>query len=178
MPADARRRVRRARSIPAAIVALIVVAPYAVAYALNRETLGERLDRDILLYSATLTNYLATPAAQRVHGGWSAPFGQSERFLFPGVLAIVLAVVGVLMRSIAGASRSSRSASIGFVISLGLNSPFYELLRAVVLPYRGLRAPARASILVYLALAALGAFGWARLMRGRSKPRDDDRDRS
>jgi len=59
--------------------------------------------------------------------------------------------------------------AIGFIISLGLNSPLYELLRAVAVPYRGLRAPARASILVYLALAALGAYGWARVMRGRSK---------
>ena len=39
----------------------------------------------------------------------------------------------------------------------------------MVLPYRGLRAPARASILVFMALAALGAYGWTRLVRGRSK---------
>ncbi len=58
---------------------------------------------------------------------------------------------------------------VGFMISLGLNSPFYEPLRAVFFPYRGLRAPARASILLYLALAALAAFGWARLMRHRSR---------
>jgi hypothetical protein len=58
---------------------------------------------------------------------------------------------------------------IGFVISLGLNSPLYEPLRALVFPYRGLRAPSRASILVFLALAALAAYGWTRLMRGRSK---------
>jgi hypothetical protein len=94
MPADTRMRVIRA-TIPAAIVAAIVVAPYGYAYALNRETLGERVDADIQLYSATLANYLATTPANVIHGGWSARFGQSERFLFPGVLTIVLAVLGL-----------------------------------------------------------------------------------
>ena len=40
------------------------------------------------LYSATLANYLATTPANVIHGGWSAQFGQAERYLFPGVLAI------------------------------------------------------------------------------------------
>src|SRR6185436_19492118 len=57
----------------------------------------------------------------------------------------------------------------GFVISLGLNTPAYDVLRVLLFPYRGLRAPARASMLVYLTLAALCACGWTRLMRGRSK---------
>ena len=59
----------------------------------------------------------------------------------------------------------------GFVISLGLNTPLYEPLRSVLFIYRGLRAPARASILVFLALAALAAFGWARLERRLSSAR-------
>jgi hypothetical protein len=49
-----------------------------------------------------------------------------------------------------------------------LNTPFYGALRAVFFAYRGLRAPARASILLFMALSALAAYGWARLMRGRS----------
>ena len=53
MPADARRRVSRV-TIPAAIVGLFVVAPYGYAYTLNRMTLGDRLESDIRLYSATL----------------------------------------------------------------------------------------------------------------------------
>ena len=155
--------------VPAAIVALIAVSPYAVAYGLNRASLGERLDRDILLYSATLANYLATPDTNVVHGWWSRPLGQSERLLFPGVIAIALGSIGLLTidrRRIAlvviGLS--------GFLLSLGLNTPLYDVLRLVVLPYRGLRAPARASILVFLALAALAAFGWSRLVRNRPRP--------
>ena len=103
-----------------------------------------------------------------MHGDWSAPFGQSERFLFPGVLAIALAGFGLYAIDRRRVTIVAIGV-IGFVISLGLNTPFYELLRALVFPYRGLRAPARASILVFMALAALGAYGWTRLMRGRSK---------
>jgi hypothetical protein len=165
-PADARGRIVRA-TLPAALVALAAVAPYGFAYAQNRATLGERLDKDIHLYSATLSNYLATTAANTIHGGWSAPFGQSERFLFPGVIAIVMAGLGFTMFDRRRVTIAALGA-IGFVISLGLNAPFYEPLRAVFFPYRGLRAPARAAILLYLALAALAAYGWSRLMRGRS----------
>jgi hypothetical protein len=151
---------------PAAIVAAIAVSPYAIAYAQNRATLGERLDSDILLYSATAENYLATPQANVVHGWWSAEFGQQERRLFPGVVAIALALAGL-----AAVDRRRLTllmiAVIGYVISLGLHSPLYETIRAVFFPYRGLRAPARASILVFLAIAALAAFGWARLIGGR-----------
>jgi hypothetical protein len=167
LPSDRRNAIVRA-AIPAAIVAAIVVAPYAYAYALNRATLGERLVSDIRLYSATVSNYLATTDANAIHGGWSAPFGQPERFLFPGVLTIALAIAGALSIDRRRASLLAIGA-IGFVISLGLNTPLYEMLRTVLFPYRGLRAPARASILVFLALAALGAYGWSRLMRGRSR---------
>jgi hypothetical protein len=45
----------------AAIVAAIVVLPYLAVYVMNRSSLGERQTKDILLYSATLWNYLATP---------------------------------------------------------------------------------------------------------------------
>ena len=71
LPADKRTSLLREIG-PAAVAALLLVAPYGYAYALNRATLGERLDRDILLYSATLWNYLATTPANVVHGEWSS----------------------------------------------------------------------------------------------------------
>jgi hypothetical protein len=167
LPSDHRARLVR-KVPPSMIVAVVAVAPYAYAYALNRATLGERLDVDVMRYSATLSNYLATTEANVIHGEWSARFGQPERFLFPGVLALLLAAAGVLSLDRRRVSLITIG-TIGLVISLGLNTPFYEPLRAMLFPYRGLRAPARASILVFLALAALGAYGWARVMRGRSR---------
>jgi hypothetical protein len=166
--APAARQVFVRAIVPAAIVALVAVSPYAVAYGLNRASLGERLDRDILLYSATLRNYLAAPEGNVIYGPWSRPFGQPERLLFPGVVAVALAIAGLWRMDRQRVTLLVLGVT-GFIISLGLNSPFYDLLRAVLLPYRGLRAPARASILLYLAIAALAAFGWARLMRDRPR---------
>ena len=54
---------------------------------------------------------------------------------------------------------------VGFIISLGLNTPIYSALGSVLFIYNGLRAPARASILVFLAVAGLVAYGWSRLER-------------
>jgi len=163
--ADTRKRFFLAIA-PAAFAAAVIVAPYALAYVLNRETLGERLDRDVRLYSATFENYFATSEFNTLYG-WTRQFGQPERLLFPGAIALILAGIGLsrfdrqrITLAIVGVT--------GFIISLGLNSIFYEPLRAVVLAYRGLRAPARASILFFLAISALAAFGFARLMRGRS----------
>lgn len=167
MPADARVRVIRV-TVPAAIIGLLVVSPYAAAYAINRDSVGERVESDIHLYSATLQNYLATTKANVIYGGWSAPFGQAERFLFPGVIATALAACGIYALDRRRVTLLAIGA-LGFVISLGMNTPVYDLLRLLLVPYRGLRAPARASMLVYLALAALGAYGWTRLMRGRTK---------
>jgi hypothetical protein len=152
---------------PAAIVAAVVVAPYLLVYVNNRGTLGERQDSDIAMYSATPVNYLSATPENVLHGGWSGDLGRSERRLFPGALALVLAI--------AGAVRPDRRrvallicAGIGLVLSLGFNTPLYEWIRAVFIPYRGLRAPARAAILVFVAIAALAAFGFTRLTRGRS----------
>lgn len=168
LPAERRKALVRA-SIPALAIGALVIAPYLAAYVMNRGTLGERSDRDVLLYSATAQNYLATLKENLVHGWWSAPLGQSERRLFPGAIAIALAGVGLWQidrRRIALVSVGL----VGLILSLGLNTPLYEPIRTVFFIYRGLRAPARASILVYFALATLAAFGWARL-EGRFKRR-------
>ena len=167
--ADAGTRRASLRHFAAAIVAaLIAVSPYAIAYSLNRGSLGERVDADVLFYSATLPNYFAATSSNMIHGGWSSALGAPERYLFPGVLALALAIVG-LTRFDRHRIALMILGITGFIISLGLHSPLYELLRAIAFPYRGLRAPARASILVFLAIAALVAFGWSRLMHGRSR---------
>jgi hypothetical protein len=153
--------------VPAVAGALVIVIPYAMAYGANRGALGDRVDSDVQLYSATWSNYFATTAANAWYGA-TAAYGKPERYLFPGAIAIVLGSIGLIAFDRRRATLALVGAC-GVVISLGLNSPFYEVLRAIAVPYRGLRAPARAAILFYLALAALAAFGWARAMRGRSR---------
>lgn len=161
LPAGRRKALARA-SLPALAIGALVVALYLAAYVMNRGIVGERSDRDVLAYSATARNYLAALEENLVHGRWSARFGDLERRLFPGAIALALAGVGLI-----GIDRRRVAllcvGVVGLILSLGLNTPLYEPIRSVFFMFRGLRAPARASILVYLALAALAAFGWARL---------------
>ncbi len=167
LDAPARKQIVKAL-LPAAVVAAIVVAPYMLVYVSNRATLGERKVHDIASFSATPENYLAATPENVVHGEWSAAFGTSERRLFPGVIALLLCVAGAR-------STDRRRATllicglVGLILSLGLNTPIYEWIRTVIVPYRGLRAPARASILVFLAIAGLAAYGYLRLVHRRSK---------
>lgn len=156
-------RSRLVRSgLAAAAVGSAVVLPYLALYLLNRGSLGDRASSDIQAYSATLGNYLATPEGNLLHGRWSGPLGQNERRLFPGFMALALAAVGLI-----GFGQRRLTLLVvgftGFVISLGYNTPIYAVLGSILFIYNGLRAPARASILVCLALAGLVAYGWARL---------------
>jgi hypothetical protein len=155
-----RRRALLKPAVGALVVGAIVVVPYLLVYSANRTTLGDRSLYDVGLYSAEPDDYLATPVDNLVHGVWSGPLGKNERRLFPGFIALVLALVGLygfdrrrLTLVVLGAT--------GFVISLGLNTPLYEWLRAIGFPYSGLRVPSRAAILVCTAVAALAALGWS-----------------
>ena len=161
VPVERRAGVTRAGAI-AAVAGAVIVAPYLAVYVLNRGSLGDRQSKDILLYSATIWNYFATPNENIVHGGWSGVLGQNERRLFPGVVALAIAACGLIAIERRRVTLLVVGA-IGFVISLGLNTPLYSVLTSVLFIYNGLRAPARASILVFLALSGLVAFGWARL---------------
>ena len=168
MDRHARSRFLRALAGPAAIGG-VVIAPYLLAYVANRGTLGERLDRDVLLYSATWPNYFATGPENVVHGEWSESLGQSERRLFPGVIAAVFAIIGLFGRLTMQKVSVITAGAVGAFISFGLNNPLYQPMRDVLVAYRGLRAPARASILVFLAIAALAAYGYKHLGQGRPR---------
>lgn len=158
LPPERRRRLVRP-VVVGLVIASVVVGPYLGVYSLNRGALGDRSLDDVRLYSATLTNYLSTPTDNFVHGGWSGPLGQNERRLSPGLVALLLAFVGF------GFDRRRLTialiGTIGIVISLGINTPVYQWLLDIGAPYRGLRVPARAAILVCTAVAALAAYGWS-----------------
>jgi hypothetical protein len=134
----------------------------------NRTTVGERSESELRLYSATPVNYLASDPYNLLHGTWGAGLGRSERRLFPGVTALVLGAIGLWGWS----TRKTMVAMIGAVglmISLGFNTPLYGWLRELVFTYRGLRAPARAGVLVMLAIALLAAWGWASVLARRPR---------
>ncbi|MCC7126189.1 MAG: hypothetical protein IT178_15180 [Acidobacteria bacterium] len=163
LPAEARRPfITRLALVGLACV--MVAAPYLGIYMKNRSTVGDRSDRDVQMYSAVPVNYLSSDPHSLIYGVATEPLGRTERRLFPGAVALVLAGIGLR----GWTSRKTTIAIVGvvgFVISLGLNTPLYDALRDVVFTYRGLRAPARAAILVLFAVAVFAGYGWATLLR-------------
>jgi len=163
----ARRRIAR-QFVVVGAVAGACAFPYLSIYVQNRGTVGERSETELRQYSATPVNYLASDPYNLVHGRWGSGLGRSERRLFPGVAALVLGAIGLwgwssrkTMVTVIGA--------VGLVVSLGLNTPLYGWLRELVFTYRGLRAPARAGILVMFAIAVLAAYGWAFILARRPR---------
>jgi hypothetical protein len=88
-----------------------------------------------------------------------------ERALFPGVAPVALAVIGLAppfsgMRMVYAAALL-----VTYDASLGFNGLIYPYLHAWLSPVRGLRVPARFSVLVGLTLSIFSAFGALRIVR-------------
>ncbi|NJO81495.1 MAG: YfhO family protein [Blastochloris sp.] len=134
-------------------------------------------------HGARLENYLVTDRKKRVeYGLWrfnhrSATSGSAEHSLFPGALAVPLAVLGVV------SVRRWRNtdallyvvmALIAFWLSLGptirvgegpegIPSPLYVWIYEHLPGFSGTRVPSRFAMLVQLALAVLAGYGIAYL---------------
>jgi len=166
---DAEARARFAKQLAAVGAGCALVAlPYLALYMQNRTTVGERSESEIRLYSATPVNYLSAEPLNAIYGPTTRTLGRSERRLFPGAIALVLAGLGLRGWSMRKTSIAVIGL-VGLVISFGLNTPVYGWLRVVLFTYRGLRAPARAAILVMLAVAMFAAWGWSRILASRPR---------
>jgi hypothetical protein len=123
-------------------------------------------------FSATLGGYLTSMS--HVHQGWSARFFTTDiDVFFPGVIAIALAVIGVIAAFQHDSSSPIRSRTVwlvvlaiaGVVLSLGIATPVYGWLYRLVPPLRGIRAAARFGIWYLMAIAILSGFAIAWLER-------------
>jgi len=141
--------------------ALVVLATYSLPYLGNRTHLGDRPEAEVRTYSARPADFASAPATNRLYG-WTATIGAGERRLFPGVVAAVLLVVGLWPPW----SRVRLIHAAGLLVALelarGSNGLLYPVLYEWVLPYRGLRVPARATILILLGTGVLAGFGMVR----------------
>ena len=142
---------------------LVTLAVYSLPYMKSRAEVGERPMSDVVGYSASAMDFLSAPANNVLYG-WTDALGTNERHLFPGIVATLLLVVGLwppLDRT-----RAVHAAALAFalLLTLGVNGPIYRLLYDWVLPFRGLRVPARADILVLLGTSVLAGFGLRRAM--------------
>jgi hypothetical protein len=154
----------------AAVVALVLAVPLIRPYAEATKTKGERGRDEVKVFSAVPSDYLRAHFRSALYGTRMLPGRQPERALFPGVVPIGLALAGLVPPL--GSVRLAYSAGllIAFDGSLGFNGVSYPLLYDWFSPIRGLRVPARFSVLVALSLAVLAGFGARRLLTPARRP--------
>jgi hypothetical protein len=164
-----RHRATLGRIAVAFIVGAVLTGPALVAYSApyraNQQAFGGRAGWEIDTWSAKPGSFISTPPENRLYGAATATFGSPEGRLFPGALAVVLAIVGLVAARrrretwMYGAALATSS-----LLALGTSTPVYGAMLAVAPPLRGLRAPARFGMLVALAIAVLAGLGAAALL--------------
>ena len=153
-------RVTAVRLASTLAIPIVVLGIYSLPYLESRQRVGERSLRDVREWSARPLDFLSAPAGNVLYG-WTEPFGRPERRLFPGVAAAVLAVIGIW--PLADRVRRIHAAHLvlGVLMALGFNAFLYPILFDWFLPYRGLRVPPRAMVLVLLSVSVLAGLGLA-----------------
>jgi hypothetical protein len=151
-----------------ATVAAALIAPVAAQYAASQPTRGDRPGDAVQFYSATPADYRRPHFHSLVYGRWYED-GHPERELLPGLAPVALSAVSLVPPL--GAVRVGYVAAlaIAFDGSLGFNGVSFRWLRDHVGPFKGLRVPARFSMLVGLSLAVLSGFGAARVLDRRPR---------
>ncbi len=173
----------------AGVCCAVVMLPFALPYFQVQRELGfERALADNEPFSASLKQYGMVPAGSVIHGRWlpsdDTPIagGYPVDALFPGLLAVALAVWG-LIRGRGGLRWWYLALLLGSLVlsfgprlylapgqAAGLDATLpYAWLYAIVPGFKALRAPVRFDALVTLALAVLAGYGVAALVRGRAQ---------
>ena len=151
-----------------AVLAAALSAAYAIPYMRVHERVGDRPENEVAMFSARPSSYLTAPPGNWLYGQTAGPRNGAERRLFPGVIPVFLAIVGLLLRE------PSRRAlvylvllALAFEASLGVGGYLSSFLFEHVQAYRGLRAFARLGIFVLMFLAVLAAYGYTAVAEGR-----------
>lgn len=147
---------------------LAVLAIYSVPYLRNRDRLGERPRSDAAAWSAKVGDFVTAPPTNIVFGS-TATHSVPERRLFPGLTAAVLMTVALWPPWDRIRALHAAGLALALQLAFGFNGFVYRVLYDWVLPYRGLRVPARAYILVLLGVSILAGFGVARVVRRISR---------
>ena len=156
--------------LAAAALAVVAVAPVGIVYFGARQVVGERKAEEVANGSAKPRNYFGPPEANLLFGDALKGFADGERRLFLGFTTLALGVFALWPER---GRRSDRrwvyalGLLLAFDLSLGFNGISYRLLYDYVVPFRGLRIPARMGIITGFSLAVLVGYGAARLASGR-----------
>ena len=148
----------------AGALAIALAVPLARPYLAAQTLKGDRDVPAVTVFSATASDYLRAHQRSALYGPYLLPGRKIERALFPGVLPIVLAIASLAPP--VGLVRLAYAAGllIAFDGSLGFHGLIYPYLYDWFPPMRGLRVPARFSVIVGLSLAILSGFGMRRLL--------------
>jgi hypothetical protein len=145
--------------VPGGVVAAMLAYPYSGPYVANAMRAGGRDLRDAVAFSTTLPAYVTAPRENWLWGWTAERFSGDELHLFPGLLAVALAMLGL-----AGGPR--RIICVYIVIGLlaaelsrGVYGVLYPVLHEHLWPLQGIRAVARFSVVGFCALALLAGFG-------------------
>lgn len=157
-----------------AIAVAIIVSAFAalgIPYLESQEARGQR--------SLALAGYFSTQPAEYGHPHrrlltyrwmWQRKH-RTERELFPGFATLGAAAIGGAPPLGAVAVGSLAAGALAFDWSLGPYGLTYDDLYHWLLPYRGLRVPARFAAFVSTALIVLAAFGWRRVLGAAARAR-------
>ena len=122
-------------------------------------------------FSAYLSSYITAPTGNWLWGWTGGRFEGDERQLFPGVIAVALALLPLARR---GRPRLVwiylAITVVAIFLSLGMNGIVYRWLHDHIWVLAGFRAPARFGILVMCGLAVLAGFGYQSLQQITSAP--------
>jgi len=165
-----RSRVRRTALLAfggGAVLAAVLVAPVASAYLANRAMVGERDASEVAYYSALPEDYLSAHYRSRLYGQRTWVPHNPERELFPTITPVAVALVGAWPPLSLARIGYVVALGVSFDASLGSNGGLFSRFRTALPGFRGLRVPARFSVLVGMTLAVLAGYGLARMLRAR-----------
>jgi hypothetical protein len=142
-----------------AVVAIGLSFPYLWPYVTASRTLGGRDLIEIARYSAHPTNYLSATSLSFLWGWTSDRWGDRELRLYPGIVAIILALFSVSHRSWRWTILYAAIALLAIDLSFGINGSAYRWLSDHVSALRGFRSASRFAMLAMCAVAMLSALG-------------------
>ena len=167
---DAPRRMRSIALLAlAVVVSAVVLTPLLWPYAqLGLEQGLVRSAREAVRYSASWHDYLYTGG--RLHYElWSHAFRGASDAGFPGIVALALAIYGIVAhREHRPIVRMWIAVVCGSVLlSVLPRLPGFETLHAALPPLQSIRAYSRASQMALVGLSVLSGFGMAALLQTR-----------
>jgi hypothetical protein len=150
------------RLVPAAVVVFLLCGVYALPYVATRAEVGDRGMNEVSMFSARPSSYLVATPDNIVYGKAFASRGRTERRLFPGLLAVTLAIVGLFSgRGPTVTIAYLLALVLAFELSLGLSGYSYRFLLNHVSMFGGFRALARLGIFVVFFVAVLAGYGYS-----------------